>query len=502
MSKGKVYLVGAGPGRPDLITLRGYELLKGADCIICDKLANRQLLEYAKADAEIIFTPKRVGSNSVSQDEINSLIIEKAISGKTVVRLKGGDPCIFGRGAEEAEVLAANGITFEIVPGITAAIAAAEYSGFFLTDRNYSSEVIFATGREAPGKKETGIDWALLANFKGTIVFYMGVSRLGTISEKLISNGMSPDTPAAIVQNATFANQKTVSSTIGCLCDEAAEIKPPALIIIGQAGLKREHLNWFGHQPFSGKGIVITRTKEGNSHFRDLLVKEGAVPLNFASIRLKSNLDCGMADSIAKEIPGSDWVVFTSANGVSLFFEKFYSAGLDSRFLAGCKIGAIGEKTALMLKQFGLLADLVPDSFTSIELGRQMSGQYDLNNKKIVLLRSDMATDDLTRILTAEGAKCVTYPFYTLEKERIDKGKFYDLLDAGDIHWLTFTSPSSAEFFFDQIDKDRTLGKGVKIASIGPVTSQAIADLGIAVSAEAREHTLEGIIDKIKEFEQ
>ena len=288
MSKpGFVYLVGAGPGRADLITLRGAELIKTADCLICDKLANPALLEMARSDAEIINVPKRIGPGSFTQDQINQVLVQKALEGKTVVRLKGGDPCIFGRVTEEAVMCNEAGVGFEIVPGVTAAIAASAYTGIMLTDRRYSSQVAFITGREADGKEDTNIDWDVLARFPGTLVFYMGIGSLPTIAAELMKNGRSDQTPVALVANATFPTQRVVRAPLGeivATCREA-QIEPPALIIVGPAAEGDHELDWFMKRPLFGKTVVSTRDDKGNAEFAARIIERGGCPVAFSHDR-------------------------------------------------------------------------------------------------------------------------------------------------------------------------------------------------------------------------
>jgi len=287
--KGFVYLVGAGPGRADLITVRGAELLKTADCIIYDKLANPALLSYARPDADIIHVPKRIGTGSCTQDEINRLLVEKASSGKTVVRLKGGDPCIFGRGSEEARFLSKAGIDFEIVPGVTAAVAAAEYAGVMLTDREYSSQVAFITGHEAEGKKESSIDWNVLAKFGGSIVFYMGMGGLQFITSQLIKNGMNKDTPAAVIANATFPNQRITKAPLDLIDQKCKQenIAPPAIVVIGDTAASDTELNWFMKKPLFGRSIVATRDRRGNADFAAKIIHRAGNPVEFPTIKIE-----------------------------------------------------------------------------------------------------------------------------------------------------------------------------------------------------------------------
>ena len=346
--KAKVYLVGAGPGRADLITLRGAELIGIADCLIVDKLANPALLQFARQDAEIVNVPKRIGPGSFTQDQINRILVDKALEGKTVVRLKGGDPCIFGRCTEEARMFAEAGIEFEIVPGVTAAIAAAEYTGIMLTDRRYSSQVAFVTGREADGKEQSNIDWNVLARFPGTLVFYMGIGALASIVENLIGEGMSRQTPVALVAEATQPNQRVVKAPLAQIVRrcEQEQIEPPALIIVGAAAGGEVELNWFMRQPLFGKAIVMTRDTVGNADFAKKIIARGGRPVEFPTIAIQPETDPGVFHGVLAELPRNDWVIFTSVNGVRTFFKALGKLGKDARVFGGMRIAAIGPRTA------------------------------------------------------------------------------------------------------------------------------------------------------------
>ena len=502
MSKGKVYLVGAGPGRADLITVCGINAIAKADCIVCDKLANPALLKYASADAEIIAVPKRIGKGSFEQDRINQIIIEKALAGKTVVRLKGGDPCIFGRGAEEAKVLVQAGIEFEIVPGITAAVAAAEYSGIMLTDRNYSSQVTFVTGREAQGKEETSIDWDLLAKFTGTIVFYMGMGNVELIADNLIDNGMSAETPAAIVSDATSANQRVLQTKLNTLAgdSEKAGFAPPALIIIGQAAGCDSSLNWFMNKPMFGKNIVVTRDSCGNIDSAEKITDRGGNAIGFETIRTRPLTQGNEFLRAMEKFSSFDWVVLTSVNGVRVFFDFLDIAGKDSRVFGPMKIAAIGKMTADLLARFGLKADFVPDSFTSKDLALGLVKFTDVSGKKILLLRSELANKDLEDILLAGGADITKTSVYDIEPVTSDAEELQEKIKAGRVDCITFASPSAVSSFFDQIDAGLVKSHNVIIASIGPVTSAMLSEIGIDVEIEAAEHTINGLLDAIESF--
>ncbi len=501
MKKGFVYLVGAGPGRADLITVRGAEVLKTADCVIYDKLANPALLQFVSKNAEIIHVPKRIGEGSCTQDEINKVLAEKASAGKTVVRLKGGDPCIFGRVAEELAVLIEAGVDFEIVPGVTAAVAVSSYSGIMLTDREYSSQVTFVTGRESPGKTDTNIDWEVLAKFPGTIVFYMGMGTLDSTARQLIDNGKPADTPAAIIANTTFPNQRVVRAPLERINEECEKqkIKPPAIVVIGAAAASDIRFDWFTKRPLFGRSVVVTRDIPGNADFAAKIVRRGGNPLKFETIRIKDLTDSNDFLRTLTKIGQYDWVVFTSGNGVTTFFDALKSLGKDARVFGSAKVAAIGGRTAERLSEFGIKADFVPGVFTSRELGKQLIGFTNLQNKKILLLRSKLASNELLEILAGAGAQVDNVAVYTAIAAKSDSAWLVEGIGEGAIDWLTFASPSSVDGFFEQIGSEAVNSGNVRGASIGPVTSERLKELGITVDVMAKEHTLDGLLDAIEE---
>ena len=498
--KGKVYLVGAGPGRPDLITVRGAEVLKSADCIICDKLVNPALLNFARSDAEIINVPKRIGSGSFTQEEINKLLIEKACSGQTVARLKGGDPCIFSRGAEECLALAEAGIDFEIVPGVTAAVAAAGYAGIFLTNREYSSQVVFVTGREADEKQNSNIDWDRLAGFRGTIVFYMALGNLEYISEQLIKNGMEEDAHTAVIADATGAGQRVVKASLGQIADRCSEekIEPPAIVIIGSAAEGNERLNWFAKKPLFGKNIVVTRDRQGNTDFAARIIIGGGNPIEFATIKFRPLTESSRFLQAPAKLSEYDWIIFTSANGVNIFFDVLQRLGKDARTFGSAKVAAIGSETADKLSACGIRADFVPSVFTSEELAKQLICYANLNGKKVLLLRSASASKELGEILEQAKAKVDDVPVYAIEAEKSDCSSLIKRISEGEIDWLTFASPSSVRSFFEQIRADLINSSNVKVASIGPVTSRELENLGVRIDVQAAEHTIDGLLAAVK----
>jgi uroporphyrinogen III methyltransferase/synthase len=510
--KGFVYLVGAGPGRADLITVRGAEVLKAADCVIYDKLANPALLQFARKDAEIIHVPKRIGEGSCTQDEINKVLAEKALAGKTVVRLKGGDPCIFGRVAEELAVLIEADIDFEIVPGVTAAVAVSSYTGIMLTDREYSSQVTFVTGREAEGKEGTNIDWEVLAKFPGTIVFYMGMGTLDSTARQLIEKGKPVDTPAAVIANTTFPTQRVVRAPLERINEvcEQQKIKPPAIVVIGAAAASDTRFDWFTKRPLFGKNIVVTRDVPGNADFAAKIVRRGGNPREFETIRIKPLTDSNDFLRTLAQIGQYDWVIFTSGNGVTAFFEALQSLGKacpkrsrgDARIFGSVKIAAIGGGTADRLSGFGIKADFVPGVFTSRELGKQLIGFANLRNKKILLLRSELASNELLEILTGAGAQVDNVAVYTAQAAKSESAWLIDGIGEGAIDWLTFASPSSVDGFLEQIGSEAVNSGNVRVASIGPVTSERLRALGLRVDVTAADHTLDGLLDAIEECEK
>jgi uroporphyrinogen III methyltransferase/synthase len=498
--KGKVYLVGAGPGRADLITVCGAEVLRTADCVICDRLVNPALLNFARQDAEIINIPKGVGPNSFSQEQINKLLIEKASSGQIVVRLKGGDPCIFGRAAEEAAALAEAGIDFEIVPGVTAGVAAGAYAGIMLTDRKYNSQVIFVTGKEAEGKQKSNIGWHLLAEFSGTIIFYMAMDNLDFIAGELIKNGMDPKTPAVAIADVSLPSQRVVKASIGSISEKCRQEKigPPAIMVVGTAAKSEPGLNWFMKKPLFGKTIVVTRDRIGNARFAAKIINEGGNPIEFATIKIKPLTQTNQFLQTLAKIVEFDWVVFTSTNGVDIFFEALKDLGKDARVFGSAKVAAIGRETANRLAEFGIKADFVPSVFTSGELGKQLRAFAKLKGKKVLLLRSQAASNELMELLAQGEDEVTNTAIYNIAAEKNDCTCLKQEIAESKIDWLTFASTSSVNGFFEQIASGIINSGSVKVASIGPATSEQLKNLRVKIDVEASEHTIDGLLDAIK----
>ncbi|MBN1124320.1 MAG: uroporphyrinogen-III C-methyltransferase [Sedimentisphaerales bacterium] len=504
MSKGKVYLVGAGPGDETLITLRAIQVLKLSECVIYDGLANESLLNYAPPEVEKISVRKRTGPRPWTQPEIDTLLLEKAKEGKIVVRLKGGDPGLFGRAPEEAALCTQEGIPFEIVPGITAGLAAAAYSGIFLTDRDHASQVVFVTGREAATKSEEVLDYRFLSGFDGTIVLYMAMGNLDKITSQLIEGGKNPATPVAIVQNATTTKQRLLKSQLDRVAKECQEkgLGAPSIVIIGPTAVGNDQYNWFMNRPLFGKRILITRDPVGNDVFAAMLAAVGAVPIRFDAIRIIDQSESLESKEAILHLSEYDWVIFTSANGVRHAFKALHSTGKDARAFGTAKVACIGKQTADILEPFGIRADFVPTKYTSEIMAKELAETESLTGKCILLLRSGIAPKDLVEAFTSAGAKVDDIAVYTVKPNTEKNEAILEQIKAGEIDWVTFTSSSTVRSFFDQIPIQLARSTGVKIGSIGPVATQQVKDLGLEPTVEADVHTVDGLLAAIEKYEE
>jgi uroporphyrinogen III methyltransferase/synthase len=504
MSKnGKVYLVGAGPGDLGLVTLRAKECIENADVIFYDHLANPETLGWARDDAEIIYAGKEPGGPrnhlELSQQEINALLTEKAGEGKQVVRLKGGDPFVFGRGAEEAQVIADAGIQFEVVPGITSSIAGPAYAGIPVTHRAHNSHVTFFTGHEDPEKAESAIDYATLAKLGGTQVMLMGVERLGSIASEMMKHGVRGDLPVALVRWATTGQQTTLTGTLQDIAQKAVtcDFEAPAVAIFGEVVSLREKLKWYEKRPLLGKRIVITRTRKQASALSNKLRALGAHVIELPTIRIEPPTDLREFAELVQDAHIYDWIVFTSANGVEAFFDIFFKLYDDGREIGGARIAAIGPATAQRVKDFHLHVDLQPQEFVAEEVARKFKKQGSIENLKILLVRAEKARDVLPKQLSALGAIVDEgFAYRTVPETRDTSGARRQLAkDGADL--ITFTSSSTVENFL-------ALGlpwpKGMQIASIGPITSQTARDNGLKIDIEARRHDIDGLVEAISEF--
>ena len=490
--KSKVYTVGAGPGSAGFISVRGLQILQQADCVIYDRLIGNELLNLIPQKAELFYVGKDHGEKSISQDEINKLIIKKAKIYKKIVRLKGGDPMIFGRASEELKCLTDNNIDFEIIPGITAASAAAASCGVVLTDRNTASSVTYITGQAADGK-EVDIDFASLVKLGGTIVFYMAVKNMDKICPRLINAGLSADTNAFIVANACLANQRIVKGTVLDICRKCTDenIEPPAVLIIG-----KDCFSWFENLPLFGKNIVVTRDSQGNAELACKLAARGARAIEYPAFKIQDLTNSEEFKGIVKEIANIDWVFFTSPKGVKLFFGALDKLNNDARVFGAAKIACIGSQTAAELDNFGIKADFTPEIFTSIEFAKSFIKEHNPAGKKILLLRSVLADSQLAEKLSACRAQVRGVSTYSAEKVKNDVSSLARQFKTDEIDWIAFASSFAVKCFFEDFDL-KIIGK-TKIASIGPTTTEALKKIGITPTVEPAEHTIDGLIDAME----
>ncbi len=502
--RGKVYLVGAGPGDPGLITVRGKSLLEKAEVVVYDYLANPKLLRHVPEEAELIYVGKKGGGKcNHTQDQINTLLVDKVSEGRRVVRLKGGDPFIFGRGGEELEILARHGLDFEVVPGVTSATAAATYAGIPITHRSYTASVAFLTGHEDPNKAESNIDWAKLATGAGTLVVYMGIKNLPVIIGKLIEHGRSPQTPVAVVRWASTPRQRSVQGTLATIVDvvKDADIRAPALIVVGEVVNLRETLDWYEKRPLFGRRILVTRTRSQASTLVAGLEEHGADCVECATINIQPLAEYSALDSELERIAEYHWILFTSINAVKYFFARLHDQGMDARDLKGPDIACVGRTTADLLFSYGVCADLIPETFTGEGLAESLLDQG-VEGRNILIPRSTIGYEILPETLRGAGARVSVVPVYQNCPEQSCAEQVADELRQNRFDLLTFTSSSTVQNFIEMFpEKERehlpAQLAGVKIAAIGPVTAKTVRDNGLTVDIEAEEHTIDGMIAAI-----
>jgi uroporphyrinogen III methyltransferase/synthase len=501
-TNGKTYLVGAGPGDPGLITIKGLDCIRNADVLIYDFLASPQFLKHARENAEIIYVGKKGGDHTLSQERINALIVEKAREGLNVVRLKGGDPFIFGRGGEEAEALIDAEIPFEIVPGVTSAIAAPTYAGIPLTHRKITSTVAFVTGHEDPTKGESSIDWAAIASGIGTIVFLMGVKNLPHITRQLVNHGMKPDTPVALIRWGTTPRQVTVTGTLDTIVEhvKAVGLKPPAIIVVGHVVEFRERMKWFENRPLMGKKIVVTRAREQASELVQILTDLGAECLECPTIKVRPPEDEMPLEKAIEALSRYDWLVFTSVNGVNFFFDRLFQKGLDVRALSNLHTAVIGPATEKRLFDFGLKSDIVPESYRAESVIDAFRSE-NIKGKKILLPRAKEARPILPVELTKMGAVVDEIAAYCTHAVQDNIEDLLSELEDGAIDVITFTSSSTVTNFKALLPPDRfeNLMQNVFIASIGPITADTAKKLGFNVHIVAESFTINGLCQAIQQ---
>jgi len=497
---GKVYIIGAGPGDAGLITLKAVEALLAVDVVVYDNLVNEELLKFAPSQAKFIYAGKKGGDHTLSQDRINELLVKEARAGNTVARLKGGDPFIFGRGGEEAQILAENNIEFEIIPGVTSAIAVPAYAGIPLTHRGFTSTVAFVTGHEDPTKEKSDIDWSALAKI-GTLVFLMGVKNLPQITKELIKNGKAPETPVALIRNGSLPTQQVLVGMLSniVILAHANDFRPPAILVVGGVVDLRDTLRWFDNKPLFGLGVVITRPERQADDLARLLLEQGANPISFPTIAIEPPDDWGELDKALKQLESYHWLIFTSANGVRFFFERLRQKEKDIRDLKGRKICCIGPATARQIEEKDIKVDMVPDEFIAEGILKSFSA-LDVRGKRFLLPRAAKARDILPEGLKKMGAMVDVVKTYRTVNSGRKKEEFMTLLEARAVDVITFTSSSTVEKFVEIMGKDFVVPPQVRVAYIGPVTASTAKKAGFQVDIEQKEYTMQGLVQALIDY--
>ena len=494
--KGKVYLVGAGPGDPKLLTLRGLECLRAAEVVVYDRLVSRTLLRLARPEARRIYVGKTPGESTFSQEQINRLLVEEASAGRVVCRLKGGDPFVFGRGGEEAQALVEADIPFEVVPGVTSAIAAPAYAGIPVTDRRYASSVCFITGQEDPEKEGTRLAWEQFATGPDTLVFLMGMKQLPEIVERLVQGGRPADTPAAVIEWGTTGKQRVLVDRLAGLAEaaSAAGFGAPSVVVVGDVVLLREQLSWFELKPLAGRQVLVTRAREQASEMSARLAEYGAEVIEFPLIRIQPLAPSEDLRQLA--LCDYDWVIFTSANGVPCYLAQLAAVGLDARALGGARLAAIGPGTAAELERRGLRVEFVPARHTAEGLLEEFpEDPADLN---ILIPRAEQAREALPEGLQARGAEVTVVPVYRTVVDGGGREEVAAMLADGEIDVITFASSSTVRNFRAVLPEASL--DGVIVACIGPVTAQTAEELGIHPDIVTPEMTIEALVEAVAEW--
>ncbi|MFZ0031217.1 MAG: uroporphyrinogen-III C-methyltransferase [Candidatus Cybelea sp.] len=496
--KGRVYLVGAGPGDPGLLTLRAAEVLRSADVLLYDALASDAVVAFAPQACERIFVGKRGGDRSTAQEDIEALMIRKAYEGRRVVRLKGGDPFVFGRGGEEAEALHAAGIAFEVVPGISSAMAVPAYAGIPITHREHATSFTVLTGHEDPGKPASTLDWAKLADPHRTLVMLMATANLRVIAEQLVKHGLAGATPAAAVQNGTRPDQRTVIGTLATIASDAAaaEIESPAIVIVGGVVALRERLQWFDNAALFGKRVLITRAGRQSRGLAWALIERGAQPVLAPTIAFAAPDDPAAAENALDTLPSYAWILFTSSNGVDAFFERLSARNADARAIGNANIAAIGDRTAERLRGHGVRADVVPEAFVGEEIARAVIERSNVGDR-VLVYRAQDARDVVPRMLEEAGRVATVVPAYKTVVP--NDPEFAKKAASADV--LTFTSASTVRGFVQLLGGEPAaarLGHGKCVACIGPVTARAAFEAGLQVDVVAATFTTAGLLDALE----
>ena len=490
---GTVYLVGAGPGDPGLLTVRALELIAAADSILYDRLIPDEALADARDDAELLYVGKRPGADSVDQEQIHDELTARARRGQVVVRLKGGDPFVFGRGGEEAEALRDAGVEFEVVPGVTSGVAAPAYAGIPVTHRDDASAVAFVTGHEDPDKDETALDWDALAHFPGTLVLYMGIKNLPLIAERLEAAGRDPEEPAAAVHRGTQPGQRAVVATLGTLAEAVAEqrLEPPSILVFGAVAGRRQDLAWLERRPLFGKRIVVTRARAQVSRLAGTLRSLGAEVVELPAIRIEPRLDTPEVRDAVAAIGTYALVCLTSPNGVRLLFEALAEHGLDARALANATVAAIGPGTAAALAERGVMADIVPERYVAEALAEALE-KVEVAGRPVLIARASEARELLPRALADRGANVDVVALY----ETVREDPAPEAIEAAQsADYVTFTSSSTVRNLLAAVG-DR-FPRDARVVSIGPVTSEAAREAGLVVQVEADRHDPAGLVEAL-----
>jgi len=500
MKSGKVYLVGAGPGDPGLITVKGIECLKKANVIVYDHLLDTALLEVVPPDAEKVYVGKVAGKHTKPQAEINRILVGKAKEGKTVVRLKGGDPFVFGRGGEEAQALAENGIQFEVIPGITSSVAVPAYAGIPVTHRGLASSFAVITGHEDPAKESSSINWEGLACGVDTLIFLMGVKNLPFIVENLVKYGRNENTPVAVIKNGTRPQQEMVSGNLGNIIEKVKQegITAPAVIIVGDVVSLRDRLRWLDNLPLFGKRILVTRSRRQASKLSRLLAERGAAPVELPAIDIQPLDDYGELDESISRLADYNWVIFTSTNGVEAFWQRLALLNMDSRSLYNIAVGAIGPATAETLRERGITADYIPEVYTGEGIIKGLKN-HDTSGKRILLPRADIADNELVDGLSGIGAKVDEVAAYRTVAAGGTK-KAADMVSSGEIDIITFTSSSTVTNFMAAFEEQKPHINKAIVACIGPKTKETAVNAGLNVDILATEQTIPGLVNAIEGY--
>ncbi|MFZ3129508.1 MAG: uroporphyrinogen-III C-methyltransferase [Desulfosporosinus sp.] len=500
MIKGYVYLVGAGPGDPKLITIKGSECIAKADVLVYDRLVSRRLLMLARPECELIYVGKSPDRHTLRQEEINQLLVDKGREGKIVVRLKGGDPFVFGRGGEEAEALLEAGVQFEVVPGITSAIAVPAYAGIPVTHRDLTTSFAVITGHEDPTKNETTIHWDHLAQLHGTLVFLMGMQNLPLIAQKLMENGQQPTTPVAIIQWGARPEQCTLVGQLDTIAREVQEqgFTNPAIIIVGKVVSLREKLRWFEKKPLFGRRIVVTRARHQASELSQAIEALGGEAWEFPTIEIAPPTDSAYLMKAINNLPGFQWLIFTSVNGVEAFFTELKNQERDVRDLVGAEIVAIGPATRAALEKRGLHIGYMPEEYRAEKIVEGLANRV-VSGQRVLLARAEEARNILPESLKAMGVEVWDVPVYKTVTGGANRGELQHMLRAKEIHAVTFTSSSTVRNFVTLLDGNVSLLEDVLLYSIGPITSATARELGLKIFKEAAQYTISGLVEALLE---